>query len=239
MEYGNKAVYGEPLILVREEKERILATFPEAQSFIRPLKGAKEFLNGLERWVIWIENEKLLSAKAILPIKERIEKVKALRLASSDSGAQELAQSPHRFRDTKTSKTTSLIVPLTTSERRKYIPTGFLSKEVVLTNATNAIYDAEPWIFGVISSLMHMVWMRTIAGRLKTDYRYSSVLCYNTFPFPDISQKQKDEIIPTEAKVILNQATSTIHIYTTGIFNKAMDLMKSHSKDFFEALLNE
>ncbi|WP_310441304.1 DNA methyltransferase [Sulfurimonas sp.] len=194
MEYGNKAVYGEPLILERQEKERILTAFPEAKNLIRPLKGAKEFLNGLERWVIWIEDKDLSLAKSISLINERIEKVKTLRLTSSDSGAQELAQFSHRFRDTKTSKTSSLLVPLTTSERRKYIPTGFLSHETVLTNATNAIYDAEPWIFGVISSLMHMVWMRTVAGRLKTDYRYSSVLCYNTFPFPNILQKQKDEI---------------------------------------------
>ncbi len=194
MEYGNKAVYGEPLILEKQEKERILSVFPEAKNFIRPLKGAKEFLNGLERWVIWIEDKDLSLAQSISFINERIEKVKTLRLSSNDSGAQELAQYSHRFRDTKTSKTTSLIVPLTTSERRKYIPTGFLSQETILTNAANAIYDAEPWIFGVISSLMHMVWMRTVAGRLKTDYRYSSALVYNTFPFPNISQKQKEEI---------------------------------------------
>jgi len=194
MEYGNKAVYGEPLILEKQEKERILSAFPEAKNFIRPLKGAKEFLNGLERWVIWIEDKDLSLAQSISLINERIEKVKTLRLSSSDSGAQELAQYSHRFRDTKTSKTTSLIVPLTTSERRKYIPTGFLSQETILTNAANAIYDAEPWIFGVISSLMHMVWVKAVGGSLETRIRYSSVLCYNTFPFPTISQKQKDEI---------------------------------------------
>ncbi|MGE4511377.1 MAG: DNA methyltransferase [Sulfurimonadaceae bacterium] len=194
MEYGNKAVYGEPLILDTKEKEHIVSVFPEAKNFIRPLKGAKEFLNGLERWVIWIEDKDLSLAQSISLINERIEKVKTLRLASSDSGAQELAQYSHRFRDTKTSKTISLIVPLTTSERRQYIPTGFISKDCIATNLVSAMYDAEPWIFGVISSLMHMAWVRAVGGSLETRIRYSSVLCYNTFPFPNISQKQKDEI---------------------------------------------
>ena len=194
MEYGNKAVYGEPLILNIKEKEHILSLFPEAKDLIRPLKGAKEFLNGLERWVIWIEDKNLSLAKSIPLINERVEKVKILRLASSDSGAQELAQFSHRFRDTKTTKTSSIIVPRTSSERRKYIPFGFLSNETIISDAAQAIYDAEPWIFGVISSLMHMVWVRAVGGSLETRIRYSSVLCYNTFPFPNISQKQKEEI---------------------------------------------
>jgi hypothetical protein len=85
-------------------------------------------------------------------------------------------------------------MPSTSSERREYIPIGFLDKDTITKNSAYVIYDAEPYLFGIITSKMHMIWVKTVAGRLKSDYRYSSNLCYNTFPFPNISQKQKDEI---------------------------------------------
>jgi type II restriction/modification system DNA methylase subunit YeeA len=192
MEYGNKAVYGEPLILSTQEKDELLLANSLSEQFIRPLLGAREFLNGLDRWVLWIEDNTFDIAMKIQRISERIEKVKNLRLSSKDKGANELANFPYRFRDTKTTTTSSIIIPLTSSERRAYIPIGFLSKEHIITNAGSAIYDAEPWLFSVITSKMHMTWMRTVAGRLKTDYRYSSALVYNTFPFPPITKKQKE-----------------------------------------------
>ena len=203
MEYGNKAVYGDPLILTTLEKNDLLLKNSLSKEFIRPLLGAREFLNGLDRWVLWIEENAFDLAMQIKEIKERIEKVKNLRLSSKDKGANELASFPYRFRDTKTTTTTSIIIPLTSSERRKYIPIGFLSKEYIITNAGSAIYDTEPWLFSVITSKIHMTWMRTVAGRLKTDYRYSSALVYNTFPFPPITQKQK-EILTEHAFNVLD-----------------------------------
>jgi hypothetical protein len=124
-------------------------------------------------------------------IQERIEAVKNIRLASRDSGANKLAERSHQFRDTIEAKSSLLVVPRVSSERRHYIPIGFLERETIILDSAQAIYDPPPYIFAIISSRIHMTWVRTVAGRLKTDYRYSSALCYNTFPFPEISEKQK------------------------------------------------
>ncbi len=204
MEYGNKAVYGEPLILTTSEKNQLITYDSYAEQFTKPLVGAREFLNGIERWVLWIEDDRFNEAIQIEEIKKRIEKVRGLRLASKDKGANELANFPYRFRDTKTTTTSSIIIPLTSSERREYIPIGFLSSKYIITNAGSAIYDTEPWLFSIITSKIHMTWMRTVAGRLKTDYRYSSALVYNTFPFPPITKKQK-EILTGHTFAVLDE----------------------------------
>src|SRR5690606_17877312 len=98
------------------------------------------------------------------------------------------------LRDRNTAVDSALIVPSTSSERREYIPMGFLQKEIIILNSAMAIYDAQPWLFGVIHSKMHMVWVNAVGGKLETRYRYSAKLCYNTFPFPDITVKQKETL---------------------------------------------
>ena len=113
---------------------------------------------------------------------------------SSEKSTNELAPFPNRFYFQSYNNTTSIIIPRTSSENREYIPIGFLASNIIISDAAQAIYEAKPWIFGVISSRMHMTWVRAVAGRLKSDYRYSSAICYNTFPFPTISVIQKNEI---------------------------------------------
>ena len=113
------------------------------------------------------------------------------RANSSEKSTRLLADMPHKYYFTSYCHSNALIIPRTSSERRDYIPIGFVNDNVIISDAAQAIYNAEPISFGMISSRMHMTWVRTVAGRLKTDYRYSSSLCYNTFPFPNISEKQK------------------------------------------------
>lgn len=194
MSYGNYTGGCDELFLSPTEKEDLISSNPESIKFIRKLSGSAEFIQGKERYCLWISDANLQEALKIDNIKDRIEKVKKNRLSSKDEALQKLAQRPYQFRDTNEAKQASIIIPIVSSERRKYIPMGFLDKEYIIPNSAQVIYDAEPWIFGVISSLMHMVWMRTVAGRLEERYRYSSALVYNTFPFPDISQNQKEEI---------------------------------------------
>jgi type I restriction-modification system DNA methylase subunit len=194
MSYGNYTGGCEELFLSPIEKDDLLKSNPEAKKFIRKLSGSAEFIQGKERYCLWISDSNLSEALEIDDIKNRIEKVRKTRLSSKDESLQKLAQRPHQFRDTNEAKESSIIIPIVSSERRKYIPMGFLDKEYIVPNSAQAIYDAEPWIFGIINSYMHNLWVKTVGGRLKSDYRYSSVLCYNTFPFPNISQKQKDEI---------------------------------------------
>ena len=186
MSYGNYTGGCDELFLSPTEKEDLINSNPESIKFIRKLSGSAEFIQGKERYCLWINNSNLEEALKIDNIKDR--------LLSKDEALQKLAQRPHQFRDTNEAKESSIIIPIVSSERRKYIPMGFLDKEYIIPNSAQAIYDAEPWIFGIINSFMHNLWVKTVGGSLETRIRYSSVLCYNTFPFPNISQKQKDEI---------------------------------------------
>lgn len=191
MSYGNYTGGCSDLMLTQEEMQNLVSQNSLVVNFIRPLSGSKEFINNIPRYCLWISDEKLEMAKEINSIAQRINNVRKARLKAEDVCIQKLANRPHQFRDLKESKSHSIIVPVVSSERREYIPCGFLDKKYILTNSAQAIYDAPSWVFGVVTSRMHMVWVRAVAGRLKTDYRYSAELCYNTFPFPDISDKQK------------------------------------------------
>jgi hypothetical protein len=115
-------------------------------------------------------------------------------LASKKEATRKKASTPHEFDERKYEEANSIVIPQTGSERREYIPIGFLDSETVVSNATRVIYNAEPFLFALISSKMHIVWVKAVAGRLKTDMQYSNTICYNTFPFPDINQEQKQEL---------------------------------------------
>ena len=128
------------------------------------------------------------------PIVTRIENVREMRLKSVKKATQNWAEIPFSFTETRHSGSLSIIIPSVSSERRKYIPIGFLDGNTVVSNLAFTIADAESWIFGIVSSAMHMAWVRAVAGRLKTDYRYSVGLCYNTFPIPDLTEAQKQTI---------------------------------------------
>lgn len=193
MEYGNMAIDGGNLMLTSEEKLNLLRNHPESKVLIKKVMGAQEFLNGKERWCLWITDENLNLARSIPEINKRIELTREFRLSSSDEGTHKIASRPHQFREMKESDN-AIIIPTVTSERREYLPIDFLSIEKNIIAPNQAVYDAQPWLFGVLHSKMHMVWVRTVGGKLKTDYRYSAQLCYNTFPFPNINERQKETI---------------------------------------------
>ena len=193
MEYGNMAIDGGGLILSPEEKNKLIDEHPKSSILIKKVIGAQEFLNGLERYCLWITDENLELANSIPFIRNRIETVKNFRLASSDKGTHKIAGRPYQFREMKESEN-SIIVPTVSSSRRHFLPTDFLNNNENIIAPNQAIYNAQPWIFGVISSSIHLIWVKTVGGRMKSDYRYSSTLCYNTFPFPEINQKQQEQI---------------------------------------------
>lgn len=192
--FGSMPNDGGNLLLTEDEKNKLLENYPETQNLIKYFSGSQEFINGQNKYCLWITDENKDLAFAHPIIKDKIEKCQNHREKSDREATKKLSSIPHKFAEIRFKNSDSIIVPRVSSENRKYIPCGFLNTNSIISDSANAIYDAEPWIFGVVSSLMHMVWMRTVAGRLKTDYRYSSALVYNTFPFPNISQKQKDEI---------------------------------------------
>ena len=198
---GNSPYDGGNLLLSPKEKEELLTHYPKASALIKRIYGAHDFLNGKERWCLWIGNANLDLANSIPEIRERIERVRISREKGGDV-ARGLVNSPHKFRYTHEAKDALIILPRVSSERRKYIPFGFLDRNCIVSDSAQAIYDPEPWVFAVISSLMHMAWVRMTAGRLKTDIRYSSALCYNTFPLPELLEDQKFELETQTWKVV-------------------------------------
>ncbi|RQV98371.1 class I SAM-dependent DNA methyltransferase, partial [bacterium] len=191
---GNGPVDGGHLILSMAEKEALLAEDSNTHQFIKSYVGSHEFINGVDRFCLWIEDADLPKAKKIKGIKHRIELVKSFRLASKKKATQLKAESAHSFAEKRFSQSEVLIIPSVSSERRNYIPVGFLDKNTIISNLASGIYNPPPHILSIVSSRMHMTWVRTVAGRLETRIRYSSALCYNTFPFPSISKQKEAEL---------------------------------------------
>ena len=184
---GSMARDGGNLILNKIERDQLLADYPQIKPLVRYLIGSQEFVRSEQRWCLWIEDRYLDLAKNVPPIAQRIAKVYNFRVNSTAKTTNNYATIPHQFAQRAHKVGSSIIIPRVTSERRHYIPFGYLNSEVVVSDSASVIYNAEPWIFSVISSKMHMVWVRTIAGRLEERIRYSSSICYNNFPFPEIS----------------------------------------------------
>ena len=191
---GSCPADGGALIFTKEEKEDFVKKYPTLSYLLKPFIGSSEYIKNIERWCIWATDADLPKIIANPILNRRIELCKQNRLESSKKETQERAKSSHLFTENRYRKSNAIILPITSSERRKYIPIGFVLHDAVIYHSAFAIYDASYLIFGIITSLMHMVWMRAVAGRLKTDYRYSATLVYNTFPFPKISDQQKKRI---------------------------------------------
>jgi hypothetical protein len=194
MALGSSGIDGGFLMISKEEREHFISQNSASEKFIKPFISGGDFLNGIVRYCLWIENKQLKEAIKIPEIVKRIEKTEIHRLSSKDKGANKLAERSHQFRDFNIANDSAIIIPNVSSEARKYIPIGYVSNDVVLSNSASAIYHAKPWIFAVIASRMHMVWVRNVGGKLESRYRYSAKLCYNTFPFPTITSKQKENL---------------------------------------------
>lgn len=172
-------------------KNKLVSQDNRILRYLRRIVGSNEFIKGIERWCLWIPESEADAALAIPQIRERVEAVRDLRISNSDKSAQRLASRPYQFREMHETTTNSLVIPSVSSENREYIPVGFIDKKTVVSNLAFVIYDCDPWIFGVVSSKMHNLWIRAVCGGLETRVRYSSELGYNTFPFPDINDEQK------------------------------------------------
>ena len=195
MDYGTKTVDGGYLTLTFEEREKLLEKSPEAAIFIKKFTGSNEFINGIDRYCLWIEKENIEEALQIEEIALRIEKVKQMRLSSPKKATVEMADFSYQFGEVRYIKSNAVIVvPRVSSERRDYIPFGFLNDDYVVSDSAQAIYNADSWLLSILLSRMHMTWVRAVAGRLKSDYRYSSQLVYNTFPFPVLSERYRAEL---------------------------------------------
>ncbi|HEV3094950.1 MAG TPA: DNA methyltransferase [Solirubrobacteraceae bacterium] len=182
------------LILSVAERNEILDACPAASRFIRRFAGANELLTGTVRYCLWIADAEVDEAMALPDVAERVERVRQVRSQSSRSATRSLAGRPWRFGEVRHREGTSIIIPRHSSERRAIVPMGFLDSSTVISDAANAIYDAQPWLFALLQSRIHTGWVGTVGGRIKTDYRYSASLCYNTFPVPALSDEYLDRL---------------------------------------------
>ncbi|MDO5663995.1 MAG: N-6 DNA methylase [Bacteroidia bacterium] len=209
LSFGSMPNDGGALLLDRYEKDELLNAHPEASVFIKKFLGSQEFIRGEERYCLWIEDANQQLANSIEPIVKRIDKVYNSRVESKRKPTQALAQFPYRFGEIRYKPTDAIIIPRVSSERREYIPIGFLDKNIVVSDSAFALYDAEMWLFGILTSKIHNAWVRAVGGRLKTDMRYSASLCYNTFPFPKLSEAKKKEIEALAEEVLMVRENHT------------------------------
>ena len=203
-DFGNMPNDGGGLMLTPEEKEAVCKDHPAAAKFIRPLLGTEEFIDAKRRSCLWIADNELEESANIKFISNRIESVRKHREASDRDATIRLAERPHQFGEVRHQEGDALLIPLHTSENRDYIPIGYITSSAIITNSAIAVYQAKSWLFGIISSKMHLVWARAVAGGLETRIRYSSSICYNNFPFPEISAAQKQEL-GNRAEAVLTQ----------------------------------
>ena len=205
--FGSMPNDGGHLLLDAAERAELLRIEPGAKEFIRQFVGSEEFINGIERWCLWLAEAPPAKLRALPEIMRRVERVKALRLASSRQTTRALAAQPTLFGENRQPQSKYLLIPGVSSERRAYVPIGFLSPQVIASNLVNVVPGAELYHFGVLTSQMHMAWVRQVCGRLKSDYRYSNQLVYNNFPWPISPTDSQREAVEHQARRVLELRT--------------------------------
>ena len=184
MSKGSQPTDGGNLILTPAERDEIIAKWPDAAAFILRYIGADDFINNVFRYCLWLVDVAPNRYRHIAPIMERLARVAEMRRRSPTKSVQRDAEKPMLFTQIRQPKTDYLVVPEVSSERRKYIPIGLIKPDVIVSNMLYVIPNASPYLFGVLISIVHMAWMRVVAGRLKSDYRYTPAV-YNNFPWPE------------------------------------------------------
>jgi hypothetical protein len=204
MAWGSQPRDGGNFLMTTEEKKDLLGVEPEAARWIRPYTGADEFLNGVERWCLWLIGIPPEELNGLPEIKKRVEGVRAMRLASKAEATRKKALTPTLFAQIAQPNTDYLLVPLVSSEKRRYIPIGFTSKIVVASNACCIVPDATFYHFGVLSSMMHMAWVKQVCGRMKSDYRYSKDIVYNNYAWPEAPSAKQRAAVEAAAQAVLD-----------------------------------
>jgi hypothetical protein len=203
MNFGNMPLDGGNLILSDEEKLKFVKEEPNAKKFIKPLISAKEFLNNQKRWCLWLVDAQPNEMKEMPLVIERIKKVKEFRNNSIAPSTRKFSTTPSLFRD-RNNPSTCIVIPRVSSENRKYIPIGFFNKNYIISDTCMAIPFGTLYHFGILTSEIHMAWVKYVCGRLESRYRYSKDIVYNNFPWPENSSKEKIKKVEELAQEVLN-----------------------------------
>ncbi|MBD2318378.1 class I SAM-dependent DNA methyltransferase [Phormidium tenue] len=202
--FGSMPNDGGHLILTESEKDEFLKNEPEAEKWIRPYTGGHEFINGYSRYCFWLIDIQPQDLKRFKGIAQRVEEVKKTRSQSNRDATRKLADFPTLFGENRQPQKDYLAIPEVSSERRKYIPIGFLKSHIIASNKLQLIPDATPYIFGVLTSEMHMTWMKYVCGRLESRFDYSSTIVYNNYPFPENANDKQRQKVETAAQAVLD-----------------------------------
>lgn len=229
MAFGSMPNDGGYLVVSEED----LANFPELKPFVKNFLGSEEFINGKRRYCLWITESNYEDAMKVTEIVRRIEAVRDERQSSRRAATNKLAGTPHKFGEIRYKPTGSIIVPRVSSERREYIPMGYLDKDTVISDAANAIYDAEPWLFALLESKLHTTWIKSICGYLGTSIRYSATLGFNTFPIYALDEKEKDALSKSARRILLARAAHPEKTLATMYDPEKMpaDLREAHDEN--------
>ena len=200
---GNKPIDGGNYLFTRDEMEEFIAREPRSAAYFKPWYGSVEFINRNPRYCLWLGDCTPAELRTMPNCIKKIEAVRNFRLASRSAGTRKLAEKPTRFHVENMPSSTYILVPKVSSERRRYIPMGFMEPDIFCSDLVFMIPDAGPYHFGILTSNVHMAWVRAVCGRLKSDYRYSKDVVYNNFPWPAPSEDEKARIEQT-AKGILD-----------------------------------
>ena len=200
---GNMPNDGGALSLSFAEREAIYSSDKESARFVRRFYGSKEYNNDLARYCLWIHDDQLIQAKSVRAIDDRLFLSREVRLKSPDPSNRKLADRPHRMRESNEAEQHSFIIPRMTSERREYIPCGMLPAEAIISSQAFAIFDADLWSLATLLSRLHFVWVATICGKFKEDYRYSSDLGWHTFPVPTLTDKNRADLSRCAEDILL------------------------------------
>ncbi len=230
MYLGNKPADGGNLILTPEEREEIIKLEPELEKYILPYTGAVEYINNKQRYCFWLVDASPADLRKSKVLLQRLSNVKEMRLKSSAAPTRAKAETPHLFFFISQPESNYLLIPSTSSENRRYVPIGFLPPNVIASNSTTIVPNATLYNFGVVTSNVHMAWLRTVGGRLKSDYRYSGGIVYNTFPWCNPIDAQREEIERT-AQAILDARAKYLDCSLADLYNELtmpVELRKAH-----------
>lgn len=199
---GNKPIDGGFYLFTEEEKQEFIKKEPASEKYFRKWLGSKEFINGYCRYCLWLGDCSPKELRELPECLKRVQAVKEYRLSSPSAGTRKIAETPTRFHVENMPTSTCIIIPETSSERRKYVPMGFLTPDILCSNAVRILPNATLYHFGILTSNVHMAWMRSVGGRLKSDYRYSKDIVYNNFPWCNPTDEQKAKIEQTAQAIL-------------------------------------
>ena len=226
------------LFMTSEERDEVLKKEPGLSKFIRKVYGSKEFIQNIDRYCFWLVDASPAEIKHSRILYERVKRVKEFRLASKRKETQKFADTPHLFTEIRQPTTNYLLIPSHSSENRQYIPMGYVSPDVIVTNAAFALPYATPYHLAVLTSRVHMAWMRVVCGRLEMRYRYSNTIVYNNFVWPKSSPHQVMKITATGGKILTARANYPDSSYADLYDEVSMpkDLRDAHRENDREVL---